>query len=105
VSGTLQSANGTYEITVYRSTSCDESGHGEGRAFVGATTATISNGTSSEDGTTAFTANVTTSSNFEGQFLTAIAAERGGPDDGASSEYSACIAYQVVDLFSNGFEP
>ncbi|MCE3003732.1 MAG: right-handed parallel beta-helix repeat-containing protein [Xanthomonadaceae bacterium] len=105
VSGTLQSANGTYEITVYRSTSCDVSGHGEGRTFVGATTATISNGTSSEDGTTAFTANVTTSGNFEGQFLTAIAAERGGPDDGASSEYSACIAYQVVDLFSNGFEP
>jgi hypothetical protein len=105
VSGTLQSANGTYEITVYRSTSCDASGHGEGRTFVGAATATISNGTSSEDGTTSFTANLTSTSNMEGQFLTAIAAERGGPDDGASSEYSACIAYQVVDLFSNGFEP
>jgi hypothetical protein len=105
VSGTLQSANGSYEITVYRSTSCDASGHGEGREFVGAVVATISNGTSSEDGTTSFTANVTTTSNFEGGFLTAIAAERGGPDDGASSEYSACIAYQVVDLFSNGFEP
>lgn len=105
VSGTLQSANGSYEITVYRSTSCDASGHGEGRDFVGAVVATISNGTSSEDGTTSFTANVTTTSSFEGRFLTAIAAERGGPDDGASSEYSACIAYQVVDLFSNGFEP
>lgn len=105
VTGTLQSANGTYEITVYRSTSCDASGHGEGRAFVGAATATISNGTSSDDGTTPFTATLNSSTSLQGQFLTAIAAERGGPDDGASSEYSACIAYQVVDLFSNGFEP
>lgn len=105
VTGTLQSANGTYEITVYRSTSCDASGHGEGRTFVGAATATISNGTSSDDGTTPFTATLNSNSSLQGQFLTAIAAVRGGPDDGASSEYSACIAYQVVDLFSNGFEP
>jgi hypothetical protein len=105
VSGTLQSANGSYEITFYRSTSCDPSGHGEGREFVGAVVATISNGTTDTDGSISFTANFGASVNMDGQFLTAIATERGGPDDGAASEYSACLEYRSTILFSNGFEP
>ncbi len=28
----------------------------------------------------------------------------GGPDGGNTSELSACIEYQAVDLFANGFE-
>lgn len=106
VSGTLQSANGTYEISIYRSTVCDPSGHGEGRAFIGAATVTISNGTANADGTASFTANVVDDSiDLDGNPITAMAARRGGPGDGNTSEFSACIEYASVELFDDGFEP
>lgn len=106
VSGTLQSANGEYEITIYRSTVCDASGHGEGRAFIGAASMTISNGGTSTDGSASFSANVVDASiSLDGSPITAMAARRGGPNDGNTSEFSACIEYHSTEVFADGFEP
>jgi len=105
VSGTLQSANGDYEITLYRSTFCDESGHGEGRFFIGAASVTISNGGANTDGSVSFSATVTDAGGaLDGSPITALAARRGGPDEGNTSEFSACLEYRVIELFADGFE-
>ncbi len=91
VAGTLQSANGTYEITLYASADCDPTGHGEGRDFIGTASVTISNGTASVDGNASFIANVANASiNLNNDAITATAAHRGGPNDGNTSEFSAC---------------
>lgn len=106
VSGTLQSANGDYEITLYRSTFCDESGHGEGRFFVGAASVTISNGGANTDGSASFSATVTDAGGgLDGSPITALAARRGGSNDGNTSEFSACVEYRLIDVFADGFEP
>lgn len=106
VLGTLQSANGQYEITLYRSSVCDDSGHGEGRFFIGAASVTISNGSANTDGSASFSAQVTESGGgLDGRPITALAARRGGPNEGNTSEFSACLEYRSTDVFADGFEP
>lgn len=103
VRGRLRSANGQYSITFYRSNACDQSGHGEGRELIGGAQVTISSGTAIADGSVQFTAPITADANLINDAITAIAT-RLGPSTGASSEFSACEAYVVDDVFANGFE-
>jgi hypothetical protein len=103
VFGELRSANGQYEIGVYANGSCDASGHGEGRIFIGGGTVTVDNGNAGSDGVATFVIDIDSDS-LAAVDVTALARRYGGPDPGGTSEYSACIEYQIIDLFSDGFE-
>ena len=82
VSGTLNSAAGeTFEIDIYDNTSCDASGNGEGRTFLG----TVTTGATNGSGNVAFS--VTVPALVAGQVLTATAT---ATTSGDTSEFSAC---------------
>lgn len=104
VRGRLRSANGSYNVTFYRNSPCDSNGHGEGFELVGGVSVAISNGTAVTDGVVEFTVPIESVGNLAGDDITAIAT-REGPGTGSSSEFSACVAYVIENLFTNGFEP
>ncbi|MBS1795441.1 MAG: carboxypeptidase regulatory-like domain-containing protein [Acidobacteria bacterium] len=81
IAGTLNSAAGTnYTIDFFRVDSCDASGNGEGRYYLGSTNvSTPANGTSASIG-------VTTIALTAGQIVTATATD----PNGNSSEFSQC---------------
>jgi hypothetical protein len=105
VGGRLQSANGEYDITIYRSGVCNASGYGEAEVLVGGGSVAITNGTGTSDGEVLFNLPVSYTNSLDGRAITALATERGGAEDGNTSEFSACIEYTSVELFSDGFEP
>ncbi len=108
VVGELRSANGEYEISFYGG-ECDSSGFGEGRRVIGGVVVNISNGTEFADGTASFTASVTNTGfiGLDGLAITALASRKSGPGSSilSTSEFSACVEYQVIELFRDGFEP
>jgi hypothetical protein len=83
INGTLNSAANTeYGLEFFANDTCDASGHGEGRAFVGAdsvTTNGLGNGVFSS---------TSPSEVLDGSFITAVAWADSG---GHTSEFSACI--------------
>ena len=81
VSGTLNSeASKTYRIEFFSNPSCDPSGNGEGKTFLGST-----NATTDANGDVAFNATLTTEATV-GDAITATATDPGGN----TSEFSAC---------------
>jgi trimeric autotransporter adhesin len=99
VQGTLSSKAGhSYVIDFFVSPSCDPSGYGQGKEYIGSQTVTAD-----ASGNAAFLwqgiRDVT-----PGHFITAIAAVKGltpGNHSNNMSEFSACI--QALDAVSNGF--
>jgi len=101
VSGLLESANGTYLIQFFRSSTCDANGYGEAETWIGQTSATISNAGPFSNGGMGFTGDVVSPSGSNiGAYITAIATD----EEGNSSEMSACIPYQETAIFADGFE-
>jgi CSLREA domain-containing protein len=88
VQGTLNStaSTGPYRIEIFASDACDPSGFGEGRTFLGSTTATTSG---SCDGTFNVTLPVSVSPTAR---ITATATD---PNNN-TSEFSACVAVETV---------
>jgi hypothetical protein len=122
VTGYLPSATGIYTIQLFASRECDDSGFGEGEALIGTASVQIAGtvipapgGGTIEvptDGSTPFSAEVvSTFANFGllGSSITATATRRNPGatlEDGATSEFSACIPYQTgPQVFADGFEP
>ncbi|HLL76958.1 MAG TPA: LamG-like jellyroll fold domain-containing protein, partial [Pyrinomonadaceae bacterium] len=82
VSGTLNSAASTqYAVEFFSNASCDASGNGEGRTFLGSTSVTT-NGS----GNASINATLTTATPA-GEFVTATATD----PSGNTSEFSACV--------------
>ena len=80
ISGTLNSvANTQYRVEVFANTSCNASGNGEGKIYLGATTATLVG----NDGNF----NFTTAVDVQNKFLTATATDPAGN----TSEFSPCF--------------
>jgi len=101
VSGLLESANGTYLIQFFRSSTCDANGYGEAETWIGQTSATISNAGPFSNGGMGFTGDVVSPSGSNiGAYITAIATD----EEGNSSEVSACTIYREAAIFANGFE-
>ena len=89
VQGTLGSkASTSYTVEVFANPSCDPSGSGEGRTYVGSATAATN-----AAGTGAFSLSLSASSAPVGSFLTATATSPGGE----TSEFSACRLVQADD--------
>jgi CSLREA domain-containing protein len=86
VTGTLDSAAGTYTIEFFSNATCDASGNGEGELFLGSTGVTIPAGAFSFGTPTAPSAGL-------GRRITATASRTVAPLD--TSEFSACAT--VVD--------
>ena len=86
VDGTLNSApNTAYRVELFASPSCDSSGHGQGKTFLGSRDVTTDG---SGDGSFSFTA---TSGLSPGDAVTATATDPGG----STSEFSSCQAEAV----------
>lgn len=122
VSGYLPSATGDYTIQVFASRACDDSGFGEGEALIGTASVRIGGTTIPgpgggtievpTDSSAPFSVDVaSTFANFGllGSSITATATRRNPGatlEDGATSEFSACITYQTgPQVFTDGFEP
>jgi hypothetical protein len=120
VTGFLPSSTGTFTIQLFASRSCDAT-HGEGEALIGTasieipgTTIPLPGGgttTVPVEGSAPFSAEVvSTYANFGllGSVITATATRRNPGatlEDGATSEFSACIAYETgPQVFADGFE-
>lgn len=90
ISGTLDSGTDNYVLEFFVNLGCDESGHGEGRDFIGSLTAA--------------------SGDFQVTFDQAIAGGRvisstATAENGSTSEFSACLAVPLGDLiFRDDFE-
>src|SRR5205823_6493113 len=80
ITGSLNSPGGTYNIDLYDSPDCDQSGFGEGRTFLGTTTVTTD-----ATGSGTFIANV--SGVAGGDVITATATS----PNGDTSEFSSCF--------------
>ena len=94
IQGTLNStANTTFTLDFFANTSCDGSGNGEGRTFLGSGTATtVGNNVS-------FNITLAGASASVGQVITATATSPAAPPNpGSTSEFSACIPYGAADL-------
>lgn len=107
VLGQLQTINGQYRIELYASPTCDASGHGEGSELVGSGIATIGNATATTNGSTTFDLAIADTTSLVGREITALAvAQDAWPRLGDTSEFSACVAHQFVDIiFADGFDP
>lgn len=89
ISGTLNSAASTdYQLQFFASAACDPSGNGEGDTVLPARTVTTDAG---GNATFSFTLNVAVAKT---QFITATATD----PQGNTSEFSACIPVQAIDL-------
>jgi uncharacterized repeat protein (TIGR01451 family) len=89
IQGTLNStASTTFTLQFFASDSCDSSGNGEGRLYLGSATATT-NGS----GNAAFNITLPTSVSA-GQAITATATN----PQGNTSEFSACVTFGSADL-------
>lgn len=103
VAGTLDTIVGSYRIDLYANESCDASGHGEGRRWLGRFDLTLPS-----SGVSAFARSVTVpfGSLAVGQSLTATATRIGPTNIGDTSEFSPCITVGAASdlLFANGFE-
>ena len=89
VQGTLNSsANTTFTLEFFSNASCDPSGNGEGRTFLGSAPVTT-NGA----GNVTFNVNVTGSA-VVGETITATATN----PQGNTSEFSNCVSYGAADL-------
>jgi CSLREA domain-containing protein len=94
VSGTLNSTAGAaFAIDVYANVSCDASGNGEGRTYLGSVTTGMTNGS----GNASFS--VTVPALVLGQSITATATDASGN----TSEFSACytVTSAVTDITFN----
>ncbi len=103
VSGQLLGRNGEYLVQIFRNSSCDASGRGEGLEMVATAVLTISNAQVGENGSATFTAALPDNLTFNGRTLTALVTDN--PDN--SSEFSACRSYQTVqcrEIFKDGME-
>jgi CSLREA domain-containing protein len=83
ITGVLHSSPGDFQIDFYLNATCDGSGYGEGKRYIGRTTATA-NGS----GDAAFTFSSSSVGFTAGQFITATATDV----NGNTSEFSACLA-------------
>jgi CSLREA domain-containing protein len=92
VSGTLDSTpNGAFAIDVFANASCDQSGRGQGRFYVGSLSATAdANGSASFAGVIAPGANGAPPNNFDVYTATATQSV-GGSIGNETSEFSACV--------------
>ncbi|MEW6129644.1 MAG: C25 family cysteine peptidase [Acidobacteriota bacterium] len=91
IQGTLNSsANAAFQLDFYANTSCDNSGFGEGRNYLGATNVTTN---ASGDATFNVTFNVAVAS---GSRVTATATDASGN----TSEFSACSQPTLVELMA-----
>ena len=103
VTGQIASRNGEFIVQIFRNTSCDASGRGEGATVVANEAFTISNQTPGANGTATFDIALPSNLNFEGTTLTAFLLDA----DGNNSEFSACRAYEALlcrELFKDGLE-
>ena len=94
IQGTLNStANTTFSLDFFASPSCDASGNGEGRTFLGtADVTTVGNNVT-------FNITLPGASASVGQSITATATSPAAPPSpGSTSEFSACIPYGAADL-------
>lgn len=89
VQGTLNSsANSTFTLSFYSSSSCDPSGNGEGQTFLGS-------GNVTTDGSGNVTFNLTIAGHADsGESITATATSAAG----STSEFSGCITFGASDL-------
>lgn len=115
VTGQLPSSTGEFTIEFFVTSDCDASGHGEGEAIIGTADVAISgipfplpgggSATLPIDSSVAFSVPVTSifaGTGLIGKFVTATATRR---SIGATSEFSACIPYEVgPEIFDDGFE-
>ncbi|HWT16352.1 MAG TPA: right-handed parallel beta-helix repeat-containing protein [Patescibacteria group bacterium] len=95
VFGRLTSANGSYDISLYSTPSCDANGYGEAGMLVGSTTMIIGNATAVSNGLVTFTAELPGSPGLGGTAITAIATD----ELGNSSETSGCVTLLLRDGF------
>jgi CSLREA domain-containing protein len=106
VTGTLPRdesiGNDVYLILLYANDACDDTGHGEGRRFLGAQAVTFDTGQSSF----AIDFDAASSGLAPGSYLTATATRApSGELPFDTSEFSACAPVVAGDgIFSNGFE-
>ena len=80
VAGTLDTANGVYRVELFSAPSCDPSGNGEGRTFLGSTDVTVSGG-----GLASFSVDLPVATTV-GDIATATATDASGN----TSEFSMC---------------
>jgi hypothetical protein len=106
VSGNLSTANGTYLLQFFTSNDCGLGGFGNARSFQFERTLTISNGTSSTDGSADFsyTFDLDGRPNSNGTITAIATASDSNPSGGGSSELSNCITLVQDSLFADGFE-
>lgn len=108
VYGHLRSVDGAYRIELYASTSCDASGHGEGRDLIGEGDVAISGAPAGDNGETWFDLPIASGQTLVGRAITAVASvpRDGSARAGNTSEFSACVTHEFVDLiFADGFDP
>lgn len=102
VSGRLLSINGSYRIELYRSSSADPSGYGEGEVFLASHEVSIGNALPNQNGSVEFALPITWVGNLVGDHITAIAIDN---DNGHTSEFGNAVEYVFDDtIFVNGFE-
>jgi hypothetical protein len=105
LTGKLSSVNGSYKIDVHSNSSCDASGQGEGVAYHGAFSTTVSNETvlPPRNGTGQFNVRVLGvpgAANLADRFITLTATNANGD----TSEFSACTAYVCDQIFAQAFD-
>ena len=103
VSGTLTTTGGDFTVDVYASGSCDDSGNGEGTAWLKSATVTVTVPPQLDEGTATFDIGIPSVPHFLSQIvaITATATD----SSGNTSEFSACVAYDNDTIFADGFDP
>lgn len=101
VRGSLTTTPGDYQLELYANPSCDISGYGQGGAYIGIATVSVTADPSSGQGTATFEARiVATSGALGGSSISATAID----GVGNTSEFSACLSYVDDTIFDSGFE-
>jgi hypothetical protein len=93
------STNGTYILQVFSDSTCDASGHGEGRVYHASALVTIDNAPSGSNGSVVSDIPVSWGSrSLEGRQFSLVARDVAGN----TSEFSVCAPYQCDQIFGYG---
>jgi hypothetical protein len=104
VGGTLTTTGGDYTVDIFASSSCDASGHGEGKTWLKGATVTVTVPQGIDQGIATFDISFTTIPLLpllSGEAITATATDQAGD----TSEFSACMSYLNDTIFADGFDP
>lgn len=102
IEGALGTTNGVYLIQTFANSVADPTGYGEGEAYVGLSSANITNAPSGNNGSASFTGLISAPNvNLQSHTISTLARDNAS---GNTSEFSAWVTYNCDVIFSDGFE-